>query len=111
MKSKLRAAIAAFFVWFEGSTLRHGLFQLFIAVDQLLNVLSNPFSRETWADETLSARCGRLGHRNPYRFWQRVIDKIFGLWQGPGHCVNANKKEMARYNSPPATRINSGNPE
>lgn len=111
MKSKLMAAFAAFFIWFEGSALRHGLFQLFIAGDQMLNVLSNPFSRETWADETLSARCGRLGHRYPYKFWKAVIDAIFGLWQGPNHCENANKKEMARYNSPPATRIGTGKSE
>jgi hypothetical protein len=87
--------------------LKHGLMQLFIAVDQLLNVMSNPCSTETWADETLSARCGRLGHRNPYKFWKRIIDAVFGLWQGPNHCVNAHAKEMARYNSPPGDRINS----
>ena len=85
----------------------HGLIQLFISVDQLLNVLSNPFSLETWSDETLSARCGRLGHRNPYKFWRVVIDGLF-FWQGPDHCVNAHKKEMARYNSPPATRMVTG---
>ena len=84
---------------------KHGAMQLFIALDQLLNVLTNPFSDETWSDETLSARCGRLGHRNPYRFWKRVIDAVFGLWQGPNHCVNAHIKECARYNSPPATRM------
>ncbi|HEY0063157.1 MAG TPA: hypothetical protein VGC21_13630 [Telluria sp.] len=85
--------------------IKHGLMQLFIAVDQLLNVMSNPWSTETWADETLSARCGRLGHRNPYKFWKRIIDAVFGLWQGPNHCVNAHRKEMDRYNSPPADRI------
>ena len=37
--------------------LGHGLMQLFIAFDQLLNVLTNPFSDQTWADETLSSRC------------------------------------------------------
>lgn len=83
---------------------KHGLMQLFIALDQLLNVLTNPFSTETWSDETLSSRCGRLGHRYPYKFWKAVIDAVFGLWQGPNHCVNAHHKEMARYNSPPAMR-------
>lgn len=86
------------------SNLMHGLTQLFIAFDQALNVLSNPFSKQTWADETLSSRCGRLGHRYPYKFWKFVIDKIFGLWQGPDHCVNAYMKERERYNSPPAMR-------
>jgi hypothetical protein len=81
--------------------LKHGLYQLFISVDQLLNVLTNPFSKETWADETLSARCGRLGHRYPYKFWKVIIDAIFGLWQGPNHCVNAYRKERLRYHLPP----------
>lgn len=82
----------------------HGMAQLFIALDQLLNVLTNPFSGETWADETLSARCGRLGHRYPYKFWKAIIDPIFSLWQGPDHCANAREKEKARYNCPPSDR-------
>jgi hypothetical protein len=90
-----------FFTW-EG--LKHWAFQLFIACDQLLNVLVNPMSTETWADETLSSRCGRLGHRYPYKFWKKVIDAVFGLWQGPNHCVNAYNKEKARYNCPPEMR-------
>lgn len=83
---------------------KHGLMQLFIAIDQLLNVLSNPFSTQTWSDETLSARCGRLGHRYPYKFWKAIIDWVFGWFQGPNHCVNAYAKERARYNSPPESR-------
>lgn len=81
--------------------LKHGLYQLFISVDQLLNVLTNPFSEETWADETLSARCGRLGHRYPYKFWKIIIDSLFGLWQGPNHCDNAYQNERMRYQLPP----------
>ena len=83
---------------------KHGLVQLFIALDQLLNVLTNPFSRETWADETISSRCGRLGHRYPYKFWKFVIDAIFRPFQGPNHCENAHKKEMTRYHFPPSMR-------
>ena len=83
---------------------KHGLMQIFIAFDQLLNVLSNPFSNESWADETLSSRCGRLGHRYPYNFWKMIIDAVFSLWQGPNHCVNAYVKECERYNSPPIMR-------
>lgn len=82
---------------------KHGAVQLFISIDQLLNVLTNPFSLETWSDETLSARCGRLGHRNPYKFWKVVIDALF-IWQGAGHCVRAYESERAMYNSPPSTR-------
>lgn len=86
--------------------LKHAAQQIWIAVDQLLNVLSNPFSYETWADETISCRCGRLGHRNPYKFWKAIIDPFFQyvLRQGPNHCVNAFGKEMQRYNFPPIMR-------
>lgn len=84
--------------------LRHGLYQFFIAVDQLLNVLSNPFSYETWADETMSSRCARLGHRYPYKFWKKLIDAVCSLWQGPDHCQKAFEKEKARYQCPPEMR-------
>lgn len=83
---------------------KHGLMQIFIAFNQLLNVLTNPFSEQTWADETISSRCGRLGHRYPYKFWKVVIDTIFYPFQGQNHCVNAYKKEMRRYNFPPEMR-------
>lgn len=82
---------------------KHGLVQLFIVFDQMLNVLTNPFSKQSWADETLSSRCGRLGHRYPYKFWRVIIDALF-FWQGPGHCVNAHKKELTRYHFPPDMR-------
>lgn len=89
--------------------LKHAWVQLFIALDQLANVIfANPFSYETWADETVSSRCGRLGHRYPYKFWKTVIDLLF-KWQGPNHCVNAYHNEMLRYNSPPIMRSSDGN--
>jgi hypothetical protein len=83
---------------------KHGLLQLFIAFDQLLNVVSNPFSTQTWADETISSRCGRLGHRYPYKFYKVVIDAMFYPFQGPNHCINAYEKEKRRYNFPPEMR-------
>lgn len=85
------------------------LILILIGIDQLLNVLSNPLSDETWADETLSSRCGRLGHRNPYKFWARIIDAIFQPFQGPNHCRNAFEKEKSGYHMPPALR--HGSPE
>jgi hypothetical protein len=87
---------------------KHGWIQLFIACDQLANVLTNPFSSETWADETLSSRCGRLGHRYPYKFWIVVVDIGF-YWQtwSMGHCVRAMNNERARTQLPPRLRINS----
>jgi C1A family cysteine protease len=87
--------------------IKHGLIQLFIAFDQLVNVLTNPFSNETWADETISSRCGRLGHRYPYKAWKVLIDALFYPIQGPNHCVNAHKKEMTRYHFPPSMRGDS----
>jgi len=85
--------------------LRHGIYQLFIAFDQLANViLGNPFSKETWADETFSSRCGRLGHRYPYKAWKVLIDALFYPFQGPNHCVNAYQKERNRIHLPPEAR-------
>jgi hypothetical protein len=66
--------------------------------------LTNPFSEETWADESISSRCGRLGHRYPYKFWQPIINALFYPFQGPNHCVNAYHKELGRYNFPPSMR-------
>lgn len=83
---------------------KHGFVQLFIAFDQLVNVITNPFSTETWADETISSRAGRLGHRYPYKFYKLVIDAMFRPFQGPNHCVNAYKKEKTRYHFPPEMR-------
>lgn len=85
---------------------KHGIYQIFIALDQLLNVfLCNPFSTQTWADETLSSRCGRLGHRQPYKAWGAFIDAIFHPFQGPGHCINAYHKELQRLQAPPESRV------
>lgn len=84
---------------------KHGLIQILIALDQLANViLGNPFSTETWADETISSRCGRLGHRHPYKLMRIVIDAIFYPFQGPDHCRNAYLKELTRYQFPPGKR-------
>lgn len=83
---------------------KHGIIQLCIAFDQLINVITNPFSNQTWADETISSRCGRLGHRYPYKFYKVVIDALFYPFQGPNHCINAYEKEKQRYNFPPEMR-------
>jgi hypothetical protein len=87
--------------------MKHWFQQLVIALDQLLNVLSTPGSEEAWADESLSSRCGRLGHRSPYKYWKVLIDAIFYLFQGPNHCVNAYNKEMTMYQFPPIMRNNT----
>jgi hypothetical protein len=84
--------------------------QVFIAVDQLANVLVTPFHKGAWADETLSSRS--------YRAWKDgrvfgkvsmpLIDLLF-FWQevypgAIGHCHGAYLKERARYNLPPELR-------
>lgn len=67
-----------------------------IGIDQAINTVLFGYP-----DETLSARCGRLGHRYPYKAWKVLIDAIFHPFQGPNHCVNAHIKEGKRYHSPP----------
>jgi hypothetical protein len=93
--------------WFNSVEWKHGFEQLFIAIDQLLNVIfGNPFSKDTWSDETISSRCGRKGNAKPYMYYRIVIDWLFQyiLWQGPDHCVKAYQKEKTQYNMPPAMR-------
>jgi hypothetical protein len=70
-----------------------------IGIDQLANTITGG-----WPDETLSSRCGRLGHRYPYKAWAVLIDAIFRPFQGPNHCRNAYLKEKTRYHFPPEMR-------
>lgn len=72
---------------------------LLIGFDQLANTIFGG-----WPDETLSARCGRLGHRYPYKVWAMLIDALFYPFQGPNHCWNAHRKEKTRYHFPPDMR-------
>lgn len=80
---------------------------ILISIDQtlgmILGFIMHPASTELFPDETLSSRCGRLGHRHPYKFWRAVIDLMF-LWQGPNHCENAYKKEKTLYHFHPSMR-------
>jgi len=84
---------------------RQWFVQLFIAVDQLINVLVTPLSAGAWADETLSSRAYRMWAKGrPWgRFWMPIIDWLFA-WQGPWHCKSAFEKERARLQAPPETR-------
>ena len=76
--------------------------QVFLALDQLANVLPPPIDGTVgYADETLSARCYRA-HRDGKilgKLFMRPIDLLF-FWQGPGHCRNAYIKEFERKNYP-----------
>lgn len=80
---------------------RHGVSQILTAASQVLNVMCNPFSKNTLAHETFSARCGRLADQKPYTFWRPIIDLIFLPFDGPDHCVNQHLKEQARYTKQP----------
>lgn len=88
----------------------HWLLQLFIAVDQVFNVLVTPFHAGAWADETLSCRAYRAWRDGkPWgRVWMPLIDLLF-IWQRQpdgviGHCHGAFLKERERYNLPPEMR-------
>lgn len=84
--------------------IRHGGYQLAIALDQLLNVALNPLSLESWADETMSSRCWRQRHRYPYKAYRVVIDAMFWAFQGADHCENAFRKEREGRHLPPELR-------
>lgn len=84
--------------------------QLFIALDQLANVLVTPLHAGAWADETLSCRAYRMwAAGKPWgKFWMPLIDAMF-FWQSKypgaiGHCHGAYLKEMERYNMPEEMR-------
>ena len=85
---------------------RRWLHQLFIAADQLVNVLVTPFHRGAFADETLSSRCYRAHQAG--RLWGRLlmqpIDAIFSIWQGLNHCQRAYIAERERLQAPPEAR-------
>jgi hypothetical protein len=89
---------------------QHWFLQLFISLDQLLNLLVTPLHGGAWADETLSCRAYRM-HRDgkPWgRVWMPVIDALF-FWQplpagAIGHCHAVYLKERARHDLPPEMR-------
>jgi hypothetical protein len=85
--------------------MKNWFYQLFIAVDQLLNVLVTPLSDQAWADETLSSRAWRMWvKRRPWGIvWRPVIDFLF-IWQTKDHCRLAYEKERARLHTPPEMR-------
>jgi hypothetical protein len=90
--------------------LKHNLIQLFIAVDQVFNVLCTLFTSKAWADETLSSRAWRADQKGRVmgRFWRPVIDALF-FWQeiepsATGHCHQAYLRERSRANLPPEMR-------
>ena len=82
--------------------LKHRLYQIIIALDQLFNALC--FG---WADETFSARCWRQRRKN--KFWsvaRKLVDLIF-FWdnntaggQKTTHCELAYRNENLGVHRP-----------
>lgn len=81
------------------------LYQLFIACDQLLNVLITPFHGGAYADETMSSRAYRMDRDGkPWgRLLRPAVDLLF-RWQTKEHCRLAYEKERKRIQLPPEMR-------
>lgn len=88
--------------------IRHNLYQLLIAVDQLANALLGLLlvHEKSWADETLSSRCYRW-HDAGKRSWPaRVVDALF-FWDRDGekrHCEMSFESERNGRQLPPEAR-------
>jgi hypothetical protein len=86
--------------------IKHRLYQILLAMDQLFNALA--FG---WADETFSARCWR--QRNKNMFWgfaYKTVDAVF-FWdtkEGMKHCQWAFENEQKRVHMPVAYRVDKG---
>lgn len=86
--------------FFEKGQGKEWVYQNLIAIDQLVNAVFNGK-----ADETISARCYRENHRNPYRWMEKVINWIYTPLQGPDHCKNAYLKELAGRHRPDVVKV------
>ena len=96
----------------------HTAHELFIAIDQLANVVVFAFNLGTYADETLSARAwrqSRTGRPLRWAIFRRVIDALFiwqdvylrirtGEWPTMRHCERAYESERARMGLHPEYR-------
>ena len=96
----------------------HTAHELFIAIDQLANVVIFAGNLGTWADETLSARAWRQSRRGHPRRWvvfRVLVDVLFapqdaylrlrsGAWPTMRHCERAYESERARMGLHPEYR-------
>jgi hypothetical protein len=93
--------------WFHSVEWKHGFMNIGTIINQAANViLGNPFSRETYPDETICCRAGRMKSRGQYNRRRLILNWIFEhvLRQGPNHCENAWAKEKDRYHQHPDSR-------
>lgn len=81
---------------------RHGLTQLGISVDQALACFICFGSADTWADETLSAKCYRKRNKKRWHIAMKIVDVLF-LYQNwlhnheeKSHCKRAFISELER---------------
>ena len=84
--------------------LKHNIKQLFIALNQLLNViLSFPFEM-AWADETLSSHSYRL-YSSGRLCWPRTwIDWVADKLGDKNHCYESYVSERTARQLPPELR-------
>ena len=86
----------------------HWLMQGLISIDQLGNWFITPFSRDVWADETVSGRAYRGSLRGNYAWFAvRLILDTLAMPFGDGHCKHAFESERLRRQSPPSERTPS----
>lgn len=78
--------------------MRHpDVFQVLVAVDQLVNTFFGGF-----ADETISSRAHRAYVSGKRKWTRNVINALF-FWQDD-HCREAFESEMERTQLPPSMR-------
>jgi hypothetical protein len=75
--------------FYERGGFKEWVYQVTIAIDQLVNAIHNGK-----ADETISARCYRLNSRQPYKTFEKIVNWMFKPFQGPDHCKHAYEKEF-----------------
>jgi hypothetical protein len=75
--------------FYERGGFKEWVYQVTIALDQLVNSIFNGS-----ADETISSRCFRLNARNPYKWMEKAVNLLFQPFQGPDHCRRAYLKEL-----------------
>ena len=84
--------------------LKETLWMFVVVLDYGCNVL---FLRG-WANETISARCWRLRHKN--RRWaraRRFVDWVFARFGDYNHCQTSYQNELDRAYSPPEMRADA----
>jgi hypothetical protein len=93
--------------WFHSVEWRHGFHNIGALLTQAANViLGNPFSKNTWPDESICARAGRMKKEGEYTKRRKAINWVWEhiFRQGPNHCENAWAKEQAKYQQHPDSR-------